>query len=92
MTENREDERIKSALNRMMSGFEGNPYLARRVVAASKGEVKVKKKFSIVTVLAIALMMISVTALALELSGWKIADYIRNVKLMMTLNQVLIRI
>lgn len=79
MTENREDERIKSALNRMMSGFEGNPYLARRVVAASKGEVKVKKKFSIVTVLAIALMMISVTALALELSGWKIADYIRNV-------------
>lgn len=79
MTENREDERIKSALNRMMSGLEGNPYLARRVVAASKGEVKVKKKFSIVTVLAIALMMISVTALALELSGWKIADYIRNV-------------
>ena len=79
MTENREDERIKSALNRMMSGLEGNPYLARRVVAASKGEVKVKKKFSIVTVLAIVLMMISVTALALELSGWKIADYIRNV-------------
>ena len=79
MTENREDERIKSALNRMMSGFEGNPYLARRVVAASKGEVKVKKKLSIVTVLTIALMLISVTALALELSGWKIADYIRNV-------------
>lgn len=79
MTENREDERIKSALNRMMSGLEGSPYLARRVVAASKGEVKVKKKFSIVTVLAIVLMMISVTALALELSGWKIADYIRNV-------------
>lgn len=79
MTENREDERIKSAMNRMMSGLEENPYLARRVVAASKGEVKVKKKFSIVTVLAIALMMISVTALALELSGWKIADYIRNV-------------
>lgn len=79
MTENREDERIKSALNRMMSGLEGNPYLARRVVAASKGEVKVKKKLSIVTVLTIALMLISVTALALELSGWKIADYIRNV-------------
>ncbi|MBQ9196653.1 MAG: DUF4179 domain-containing protein [Clostridia bacterium] len=79
MTENREDERIKSAMNRMMSGLEGNPYLARRVVAASKGEVKVKKKFSIVTVLTIALMLISVTALALELSGWKIADYIRNV-------------
>ena len=79
MTENREDERIKSALNRTMSGLEGNPYLARRVIAASKGEVKVKKKLSIVTVLTIALMLISVTALALELSGWKIADYIRNV-------------
>ena len=43
MTENREDERIKSALNRTMSGLEGNPYLARRVVAASEGEVKVKR-------------------------------------------------
>ncbi|MBQ9264422.1 MAG: hypothetical protein IJ189_09490 [Clostridia bacterium] len=79
MTENREDERIKSAMNRTMSGLEGNPYLARRVVTVSKGEVKVKKKLSFVTVMTIALMLISVTALALELSGWKIADYIRNV-------------
>ena len=44
MTENREDDRIRSAMNRTMSGLEGNPYLARRVNAASKGEVKVKKK------------------------------------------------
>lgn len=79
MTENREDERIKSALNRTMSGLEGNPYLARRVVAASEGEVKVKKKLSIVTVLIIVLLMTSVTASALQLSGWRIADYIRNV-------------
>ena len=79
MTESREDERIKSALNRTMSGLEGNPYLARRVIAASKGEVKVKKKISAVTVLVIALMLTSVTALALQLSGWRIADYIRNV-------------
>lgn len=79
MTENREDERIKSALNRTMSGLEGNPYLARRVVAASEGDVKVKKKLSIVTVLTVTLMLVSVTALALQLSGWKIADYFRNV-------------
>ena len=79
MTENREDERIKSALNRTMSGLEGNPYLARRVVAASEGEGKVKKKISIVLVLIIALLLTTGTALALELSGWKIADYIRNV-------------
>ena len=79
MTENREDERIKSALNRTMSGLEGNPYLARRVVAASEGKVKVKKKFSIVMVLIIALLSTTCTALALEMSGWKIADYIRNV-------------
>ena len=29
-----------------MSGLVGNPYLARRVVAASEGELKVKKKLS----------------------------------------------
>ena len=79
MTESREDERIKSALNRTMSGLEGNPYLARRIVAASEGEGKVKKKISIVLVLIIALLLTTGTALALELSGWKIADYIRNV-------------
>ena len=79
MTESREDERIKSALNRTMSGLEGNPYLARRIVAASEGEGKVKKKLSIVLVLIIALLLTTGTALALELSGWKIADYIRNV-------------
>ena len=79
MTENREDDRIRSAMNRTMSGLEGNPYLARRVIAASKGEVKVKKKISAVTVLVIALMLTSVTALALQLSGWRIADYIMNV-------------
>ena len=79
MTESREDERIKSALNRTMSGLEGNPYLARRIVAASEGEGKEKKKISIVLVLIIALLLTTGTALALELSGWKIADYIRNV-------------
>ena len=79
MTENREDERIKSALNRTMSGLEGNPYLARRVVAASAGDKKVKKKFSIVMVLIIVFLSTTGTALALEMSGWKIADYIRNV-------------
>ena len=78
MTENREDARIRSALNRTMSGLEGNPYLARRVVAASEGEVKVKKKFSVAMVLTVALLLISVPAVALQLGGWKIADYIRN--------------
>ena len=79
MTENREDERIRSALDRTMSGLEANPYLARRVIAASEGEVKVKKKFSIVMVLIVVLSLTSVSALALHMSGWKIADYIRNV-------------
>ena len=64
MTESREDERIKSALNRTMSGLEGNPYLARRIVAASEGEGKVKKKISIVLVLIIALLLTTGTALA----------------------------
>ena len=63
----------------MMSGLGENPYLARRVVAASEGEGKVKKKLSIVMVLIVALLLPSVTALALHISGWKIADYIRNV-------------
>ena len=79
MTESREDARIRSALDRTMSGLEENPYLARRVVAASEGEGKVKKKLSAAMALTVALLLISVPALALQLSGWKIADYIRNV-------------
>ncbi|MBQ8137589.1 MAG: hypothetical protein IJ174_09165 [Clostridia bacterium] len=79
MTENREDERIRAALNRTMSGLEGNPYLARRIASASEGEVKMKKKISLAMVLVIALLLTTVTALALQLSDWKIADYIRNV-------------
>ena len=79
MTETREDERIRSALNRAMSGLEANSCLARRVIAASEGEKKVKKKFSVVMALVIALSLLSATTLALQLCGWKIADYIRNV-------------
>ena len=48
------------------SGVQPNPYLAQRVLAAAheKGEGKVKRKFSVGLVLAIVMMLLTVTAVA----------------------------
>ena len=61
-------EQIRHAVNARLSGLEGNPGLARRVIQAAKGEEKVKKKLSVGLVLVIVLLALAaVTALATAL-------------------------
>lgn len=61
-------EQIRHAVNARLSGLEGNPGLARRVIQAAKGEEKVKKRLSVGLVLVIVLLALAaVTALATAL-------------------------
>ena len=74
MTDEQERNMIQSSMNRRLSGLKENPYLAQRVISASKGEPVVKKKISFGMVLVIALILVAVTALAISLSAkeiWK---------------------
>ncbi|MBQ8161694.1 MAG: hypothetical protein IJ083_13240 [Clostridia bacterium] len=70
MTESMEDARIRSALNRTMSGMKGNPYLARLVIYASRETTKGKSgKLSLVMILSFVLLLMTVTAFALHMNA-----------------------
>lgn len=71
MDERKERQRLKSAFDTTLSGIQGDPWLAQRVLAEAKGEVKVKKKLSVGFVLVIVLVLAAVTALAAVLLGGK---------------------
>ena len=64
MDERKERQRLKSAFDTTLSGIQGDPWLAQRVLAEAKGEVEVKKKLSVGFVLVIVLVLAAVTALA----------------------------
>lgn len=55
---------IQNALNTTLSGLRDDPWLAQRVIAEAKGEIKVKRKISVGLVFIFVLMMIAATALA----------------------------
>lgn len=56
------------AIDTTLSGLQGNPFLAQRIMNQErKGEPVVKKRLSVAMVLAIVLMLIAVTALAVAL-------------------------
>ena len=59
---------FQNAVDRRLSGLQENPFLAQRIMNQERtGEPVVKKRLSIGLVLAIILMMITVTALAVAL-------------------------
>lgn len=60
-------ERIEKAVDARLSGLQGDPWLARRVMAQAKGECKMKKKASAGLILVIVLVLAAVTALAASL-------------------------
>ena len=62
-----ERERIHHAVDTRLSGLQGDPWLAQRVLAATKGEIRVKKKLSVGFVLVVILVLAAVTALAVAL-------------------------
>lgn len=60
---------LQTAVDRRLSGLEGNPFLAQRIICAEKGDQKVKK-FSVSLALALALMIITLSVgFALVSSG-----------------------
>ena len=72
MTLREEQEKVQTAMNAALSGLREDPWLARRVLANAKGENVVVKKISVSMVIAIALVLLTVTgalAAALGLFG-----------------------
>jgi hypothetical protein len=67
MDERKQGEMVRHAVDVRLSGLQGDPWLAQRVLANVKGEVKVKKKLSVGFVLVIVLILAAVTALAAAL-------------------------
>lgn len=57
-------ERIRPAVNARLSGLQGDPFLARRVMGQATEEKKGKRKVSLGLVLAVVLVLATVTALA----------------------------
>jgi len=70
MNDRNQAEQVRHAVNARLSGLEGDPWLAQRVIRAAKGEINVKKKLSVGFALAIALVLAAVTALALTLDAY----------------------
>ncbi len=74
-----QNNQIKDSINRTLSLLPVEGLSASNLLAQAKGGRKVKKKLSIAAVIAIALVMISLTAIAVELTiGWKEAFHFLN--------------
>lgn len=55
-------KQLKSAIDHRLSGLEGNPFLAQRIIALEKGEQPVvKKKISVSLILVLVLMMLTLS-------------------------------
>ena len=66
-------ESFSESLDRRLSGFQTDPWLAQRIIASGKGETKVKKKVSgFAIVIAIILVLTMATAIAAKLAGWRL--------------------
>ena len=68
MHEELNQKEFHEAIDTTLSGLQGNPFLAQRIINQErKGEPVVKKRLSVGLVLAIVLMLIAMTALAVAL-------------------------
>lgn len=76
MNEKRMQESMQNAIDHRLSGLEGNPYLARRIIDAEEGEKPImKKKLSVSLALVLALMLLTAGA-ALALTHSRIAEHL----------------
>jgi hypothetical protein len=65
MKHNEHEKLMKDAIDHRLSGLQGDPWLAQRITAISKGEPPImKKRLSMSLVLAIAAILVATTALA----------------------------
>lgn len=62
-----EQKKVQQAMNAALSGLKEDPWLTQRIIANAKGEKPMAKKLSVSAILAIALLVVSITvALAVE--------------------------
>ena len=61
MTLHEEQEKVQTAMNAALSGLREDPWLTQRVLANAKGENVVVKKISVSMVIAVALVLLTVT-------------------------------
>lgn len=62
---NDDQKLIRNALDRRLSGLQGNPFLAQQVMAAAEGkEIKMKKKISMTLALTLSVTLLVATAMA----------------------------
>ena len=64
MTDQQIRQALHEALDRRLSGMQEDPFLARRVLAGTKGEKPMKKKLSLSLAVALALILMASVALA----------------------------
>lgn len=70
MDEQRFREQLHHSVEMRLFDLQGDPWLTRRVVAQMKGEHKVNKRFSVVALLMLLLVLVAVTALAMGLTQY----------------------
>lgn len=70
MDEQRFREQLHHSVEMRLFDLQGDPWLTRRVVAQMKGEHKVNKRFSVVALLMLLLVLVAVTALAIGLTQY----------------------
>ena len=62
-----EQKKVQQAMNAALSGLKEDPWLTQRIIANAKEEKPMAKKLSVSAILAIALLVVSITvALAVE--------------------------
>lgn len=70
MDEQRFREQLHHSVEMRLFDLQGDPWLTRRVVAQMKGKHKVNKRFSVVALLMLLLVLVAVTALAMGLTQY----------------------
>ena len=65
-------ESFSESMDRRLSGFQADPWLAQRVIASEEGEKKVKKISGFTIVLAVVLVLFMATAIAAAVGGWRL--------------------
>jgi len=79
MTLHEEQKRVQQAIEHSLSHVQADPWLAQRVLAHAKGEKPVVKKISVSMMIAILLVILTLTgALATVLNAWGIIDFAGN--------------
>lgn len=79
MTLNEEQKRVQQAVAYSLAHVQTDPWLTQRVLAHAKGEEPVVKKISASMMIAILLVILTLTgALATALNAWGIIDFVGN--------------